>query len=149
MKAISLWQPWASLIAVGVKTWETRSWSTAYRGRILVHASKTFGREARRFAESLPCRRDLERGGIRGVGELPLGAFVAVADLVDVRRCDGSYDGIDAEYGDFSAGRWMWRLENVQRFQHPLIWRGMMGLFDVSEEVVGWVTEKEPVKVPT
>ncbi|HVM07165.1 MAG TPA: ASCH domain-containing protein [Acidimicrobiales bacterium] len=41
MKAISLWQPWASLIAYGVKTIETRSWSTPYRGRIAIHAAKT------------------------------------------------------------------------------------------------------------
>lgn len=40
-KAISLWQPWASLIAYGVKTIETRSWSTSYRGPIAIHAAKT------------------------------------------------------------------------------------------------------------
>jgi len=39
MKAISLWQPWASLIAVGAKTFETRSWNTKYRGPIAIHAA--------------------------------------------------------------------------------------------------------------
>lgn len=39
MKALTLWQPWASLIALGVKTIETRSWSTSYRGPLAIHAA--------------------------------------------------------------------------------------------------------------
>ncbi len=38
MKALTLWQPWASLVALGVKTIETRSWSTKYRGPLAIHA---------------------------------------------------------------------------------------------------------------
>lgn len=41
MQALSLWQPWATLIAIGAKTIETRSWGTRYRGRIAIHAAKT------------------------------------------------------------------------------------------------------------
>lgn len=40
MKVITLWEPWASLIAVGAKMIETRSWNTNYRGRIAIHAAK-------------------------------------------------------------------------------------------------------------
>ncbi|MBP7632493.1 MAG: ASCH domain-containing protein [Acidimicrobiales bacterium] len=40
MKALTIRQPWASLIAAGVKTIETRSWSTKYRGPIAIHAGK-------------------------------------------------------------------------------------------------------------
>lgn len=43
MKAISLWQPWATLISTGDKTWETRSWATTYRGPLAIHAAKKFG----------------------------------------------------------------------------------------------------------
>jgi hypothetical protein len=35
MKALSVWEPWASMIASGVKTIETRSWQTSYRGQFL------------------------------------------------------------------------------------------------------------------
>lgn len=41
MKAISLWQPWASLVPAGAKPVETRSWSTSYRGPLAIHAAKT------------------------------------------------------------------------------------------------------------
>lgn len=40
MKAITLWQPWASLLACGAKGYETRSWATSYRGQIAIHAAK-------------------------------------------------------------------------------------------------------------
>lgn len=41
MKAISLWQPWASLMQTGAKTWETRSWKTNYRGPLVICSTKT------------------------------------------------------------------------------------------------------------
>lgn len=40
MKALSLMEPWAALIAAGVKSIETRSWRTAYRGPLYIHASR-------------------------------------------------------------------------------------------------------------
>ena len=40
VKAITIWQPWASLVAVGAKTMETRSWPTKYRGPIAIHAAQ-------------------------------------------------------------------------------------------------------------
>lgn len=40
MKAITLWQPWASLLAIGAKQHETRSWKTSYRGPVAIHAAK-------------------------------------------------------------------------------------------------------------
>ena len=47
MKALSITQPWATLIAIGAKTIETRSWSTLYRGDLAIHAAKGFPRYAR------------------------------------------------------------------------------------------------------
>ena len=41
MKAITVWQPWAQLLAEGKKHDETRSWRTNYRGEILIHAAKS------------------------------------------------------------------------------------------------------------
>lgn len=40
MWALTLRQPWASLVAIGVKQVETRSWTTAYRGPLAIHSSK-------------------------------------------------------------------------------------------------------------
>lgn len=56
MKAISLWQPWASLIACGAKPFETRHWAPPREligQRIAIHAAKKVDPEARAFAEDL------------------------------------------------------------------------------------------------
>ena len=93
MKALSLWQPWASLIALGVKTIETRSWSTTYRGPLLIHA----GQHLARLDEAPACwdllgldaytaTRSTEAPSRFPEGEqvaapLPLGAVVATCTL--------------------------------------------------------------------
>jgi hypothetical protein len=90
MKALTLWQPWASLIAVGAKTIETRGWSTSYRGPLAIHASK-------RCEVGAVGEYDVEKDNPRGTPpaylmrgpmdwpyRLPLGAVVATCELVDV-----------------------------------------------------------------
>jgi hypothetical protein len=61
MKAISLSQPWASAIALDLKSIETRSWQTKYRGRIAIHASARPGR-GDRMRGSRIWRRSSSRG---------------------------------------------------------------------------------------
>ncbi len=51
MKAITIWQPWASLIACGAKKFETRSWATNYRGPIAIHVAK---KDVRKIIKTLP-----------------------------------------------------------------------------------------------
>lgn len=49
MKALTICQPWASLIAISAKKVETRSWHTSYRGSLAIHAAKGYPRDARDF----------------------------------------------------------------------------------------------------
>lgn len=86
MKALTLHQPWASLMAAGVKTIETRSWSTRHRGRLAIHAGKRLYTAADKHADRslFLAAHDvlaLERNG--GVYDLPYGEIVATAELVD------------------------------------------------------------------
>src|SRR3546814_13455324 len=81
LKAISLWQPWASAIALGHKSIETRHWPTKYRGELAINAAKRFGPDEREFAS-------IERALGRMPPRLPLGAIVAVVDLPDSRPTD-------------------------------------------------------------
>lgn len=89
MKALTLHQPWASLIALGVKTIETRSWSTKYRGPLAIHAGL---KGAQGELDLFSCERDgsgyLLRGPIAWPYRLPLGAIVATCTLVDVVLID-------------------------------------------------------------
>ena len=98
MKALTVRQPWASLIAMGVKRLETRSWSTTYRGPLMIHAGKAWAPGWLAWMHEDDDRLELldSAGGCsdedtNGSGyfrpwakSLPLGAVVAVADLVDV-----------------------------------------------------------------
>src|SRR5690348_17556570 len=54
MKALTLTQPWASLVAIGAKRIETRSWSTSYRGPLAIHAAKGFPKSAQEFTQVPP-----------------------------------------------------------------------------------------------
>jgi hypothetical protein len=71
--AISLKQPWAALVAAGLKTVEVRTWPTQRRGWIFIHASKTPDErpEAWKWIDS-PELQDLaaDRGGVLGAAEI-------------------------------------------------------------------------------
>lgn len=93
MRCISLWQPWASLLASGAKTCETRGWPTRHRGKMLVHAAKKWNPDlAAVAADPRHFRPALEAAGVvfepteeaceRG-WNLPFGAVVGSVDVVD------------------------------------------------------------------
>lgn len=75
MKALSIRQPWAWLIANGIKNIENRNWSTDFRGEFLIHASKTFDHEGYKFVKNhfhinIPKSFEYDLGGIIGKTEL-------------------------------------------------------------------------------
>ncbi len=90
MKALTVRQPWASLIAVGVKTIETRSWRTEYRGPLAIHAGQHRPVEGEEVG-GWWWGWDFDHGVIVNQNAYPrfeeypapLGAVVAVANLVD------------------------------------------------------------------
>jgi activating signal cointegrator 1 len=71
VKAISLWQPWATLIALGEKKFETRSWLTNYRGQIAIHAAKRMEPDQLEFCERPVFQQVLSKHGIL-TRDLPL-----------------------------------------------------------------------------
>lgn len=150
MKALSLWQPWASLIAFDIKRFETRDWPppAALIGHaIAIHAAKK--------AVDSDNREWARREGVEG--DLPLGAVVCTAILQGAYRCGAPASkglvrisrhlgplpligplGAQREvtelpiddYGDYSPGRWAWCLIDIRRFDPPISARGAQGLWD-------------------
>jgi len=126
MKAISLWQPWASAIALGHKSIETRGWSTKYRGPLAIHAAKRWTRAEREFAAE-------ERALGRMPERLPLGAVVATCDLVDVERAEdivSTISGLERHYGDYYPGRFGWILQDVRALPEPIPATGKQGFWE-------------------
>lgn len=103
MKAISLWQPWASLIACGAKPFETRHWAPPrdlIGTTIAIHAAKKIDKDARGLAEELIYGQHYDGGfdladkldasmkgipdelmGLFGMAAMPIGCIVATARL--------------------------------------------------------------------
>lgn len=132
MKALTLHQPWATLIAIGAKHIETRSWSTSYRGPLAIHASTN--RQYLRYAAAMAQWAGLLWWRFPKPEELPLGAVVAIAELVDcVRMTEENIRQIPADelrFGHFAPGRYMWVLNNVRPLDNPVPARGRQGLWE-------------------
>jgi hypothetical protein len=135
VKALTLWEPWATLVAVGVKRWETRSWPTTYRGPLAIHASKGGWLKRILGVEPLPdledLRRLLHRHDLVTADQFRPGCVVAVVDLVDCLRSEWAVPtGDERACGDFAGGRFAWRLENVRRLDPAVPAAGARGLWD-------------------
>lgn len=140
MKTISLWQPWASLMALGLKKNETRHWPTGYRGPLLIHAAKRKMTKAefKRMRYIL----DYYSGDQSLYGllcDLPYGAILCQVTLTDCQKVsDHNYPGrssLESHLGDYSAGRFIWITSNLKKFKEPIPFRGSQGFFNVPDEV--------------
>src|SRR5574341_78437 len=145
MKALTLLQPWATLIAICAKEIETRSWYTKYRGRIAIHAAKRFPEENQHLCFRNPFRKYLiDRYSFMRKGEIylgrhsfPLGCVIAICDLVDCLQISSETqnyfypvpgighfsippEGDEYFFGDYSSGRWAWILNNIEIFPDPI-----------------------------
>lgn len=147
MKAISLWQPWATLVAVGLKKIETRSWDAKYTGPLAIHAAKRrmTTAESQMLWES---GVTLPMNAILSTAKLPYGCVVAVCHLDrTTNTCDYGTDwanlgsgeevtGLERRFGDYSPGRFAWFLSAVQKLNKPVPFRGGQKWFNVPDELL-------------
>lgn len=134
MKAITIKQPWLTLISLGEKKFETRSWQTKYRGITAIHAGKMIDKAA---CGQNSITQALLRHGIESYKELPTGAVIATAYLVKCHKImeDRSFindeeravtdnglfiEGDEWSFGDYSEGRYAWKLSNVNPLAKPI-----------------------------
>lgn len=138
MKALTLWQPWASMVALGYKTFETRSWSTEYRGQLAIHAAqKTPKEELLKWIDN-PRMADLLTFNGFTLDTLPTGVIVATVSLAEVYPTERVLYLIDDEnrmLGDYSPGRFAWQLTNLWTLPEPIPARGGQRLWEWSDPV--------------
>lgn len=141
MKAISLWQPWASLVAVGAKPYETRSWAPpeALIGQpIAIHAAKRVDREAVGLAEDVAYGQhghdlaDNLEASMAGVPDSHMGVFghaaFPVGCVVAIARLDAAF-----HLGEIAQGTAVPAASTTRR----LISRPMPGCFTVRIDEYG------------
>lgn len=151
MKAISLWQPWASLIAKGAKRYETRSWPAPQYliGQTLAicAAKTTKGIDA--MLQSHELGLVCVNHGLLHDEEIPFGVIVAVCQVIRAVRSEILLPQMhcteDMWCGDWSPGRWGWELGDVRAIR-PVPVKGKQGIFNLSaEEAAGVMGQIEPV----
>jgi hypothetical protein len=125
LKAITLLQPWASLVAIGAKTIETRPYATQYRGPLAIHAAKTSTPVDDPYFRSL-----LTIAGLNP-DQLPLGAILATCHLIDCEKISHSNCPCYPEYAfsNFRPGWFTWKLADIKPIVKPTPSRGHRGLW--------------------
>jgi activating signal cointegrator 1 len=142
--AISLWEPWASAMALGLKENETRDWPTHYRGPLVICAAK------RKMT-----RDDLDTYDALVKPEeaytIPYGCAVCVIEVYDcipTRLYHGAtplpISQLESALGNYTTGRFAWRTRNLRRLATPIPVAGKQGFFHLppaaAEQVRGQLT---------
>jgi hypothetical protein len=160
VKAITLTQPWATLVAIGAKRIETRNWSTKYRGPIAIHAAKSFPAWAKDLCYSgplfvkalgLPDETELlyrdpkptwVTEAARVLKSLPLGCVIAEAKIVHCLETEmiptfvRPFTEQEKAFGDYSPGRFGFLFEDVVQLSVPMPAKGALSLWDWDPEVL-------------
>lgn len=152
---LSLTQPWATLVAIGAKRWETRSRRSHYRGPVAIHSSKEFPEYAQDacirnpFAKTIGRLRD-KLGAPSFMDVLPCGQILAVASQV---RCEPAESLVtylpgtellqsstigedEAYFGNYTPGRFAYELERATQVR-PVPASGALGFWKFAGELVG------------
>ncbi len=126
MKALTIKEPWATLIIEGYKEYEFRSWKTNYRGKILIHAGKS-----------------LEKNQVKKFKEYNLeyscGEIIGEADLVDCIKVTDEFDNElkkknSLVYGDSGhVQNYGWKLENIKKYDKKIKVNGKLGLWNYEK----------------
>lgn len=166
MRCITLTQPWATLVAIGAKKIETRSWATKYRGPLAIHAAKGLGLVGGMLGLDMLCHDEpfmsaLGEFGPAGVEQLPLGAIVAVCRMVDCVPTRTTFPGwkrwqypgtdqsirwemTDQEraFGNYDEGRFAWLLADIQALPEPIPAKGALGLWEPDASILEAINQQ-------
>ena len=126
MKALTIKEPWASLIIEEYKKYEFRSWKTKYRGKILIHAGLSIEKDM------------MERFKDYNIDINP-GYIIGEATIVDCILVDEEFNKKLRNIDPVVYGRsnhtetYAWKLENVVKYDNPIPCKGKLGLWNYCE----------------
>lgn len=138
LPALTLWQPWATMIAVGAKRIETRHWKTNYRGWLVIHAAKRFQIAEKELCLHSPFCEMLKCAGILRLTDMPLGAGLCAAYLVEVTPTETltegtalvDFDEVERALGNYQPRRYAWIFDRVLAFPAPIVLSGRQGIWN-------------------
>ena len=110
IKAITIWQPWASLIVHGFKKVETRGWATRHRGNLFIHAAKKPIKETERIYQVN--RKSIEQRLNKELETLPYGSIIGKVNVADCVEITPDFVRTlaagELDCGDYTYGRYAW-----------------------------------------
>ena len=125
MKALTIKEPWATLIIENYKEYEFRSWKTNYRGKILIHSGLSVEKEM------------LKRFTDYNLNITP-GYIIGEADIVDCIKVDKEFNAYLKNKNPIIYGRsnhvenYAWKLENIKKYDEPIKVKGKLGLWNYN-----------------
>lgn len=126
MRALTIKQPWASLIIDGYKEYEFRSWKTNYRGKVLIHAGLSLDRDVIHKFDKYNLKYDK-------------GAIIGEAEIVDCILVDKEFNDKLLELNPLVYGfsnhdiTYAWKLANIVKYDKPIKCKGKLGLWNFEE----------------
>jgi hypothetical protein len=136
MRALTISQPWASMIANGRKWVENRTWESLYRGPLLIHAGK---------GTQYGTRQEFEAKGY------PLGAVIAVCNLCECYHVPTLREKSERELKsselavlshEYTEGPFAFVLENVRKLAAPVPWAGCLWIWSPPAELLRLVDQQ-------
>ncbi len=124
LKVLTLRQPWATLVAEGIKKYEFRSWKTKYRGKVLIHAGSGIDKEDMKKYENMNL-------------EFPSRRILAIVEIEDCLELDDKLNKkIIAEnniaYGNKFRTGYAWKLNNIKKIDYNKEVNGQLGLWNID-----------------
>jgi len=137
LRVLTVRQPYATLIVRGIKGVENRSRRTNYRGLLLIHAGKVFGRAGNEAVLDIIATHNINAIDAMLLSSpicAPRGVILGQVDLVDCVQDS------DSEWAE--PGMWHWLLENPQPFPEPIPYKGRQGLWKITAAELEAAREK-------
>lgn len=135
MNAITIYQPWATLIILGLKQYETRNYPIQHRGQLAIHAGKNT--DYLHLFDTPEFEPWLRAWGFCKPADLPMGAILGTVNLLNVYQSDKcNPNQYERAWGDWTAGRFVWKLDLVERFAAPVPMAGKQGLWEWEREAI-------------
>jgi hypothetical protein len=138
MQALTIHEPWASLLVKGKKQFETRSWQRNYRGRLAIHVGKEPLSPLEDYIDILFALK-----GTFSFDETyfnsTFGKIIAIATLKDIhlmtKELINKQSHLERVSGYWAPGLYAWELTNIKPLPQPIAARGMPGLWTVPDDI--------------
>ena len=159
MKVLSLLQPYASLCvttegSTALKTKETRSWNTSFKGDLLIHSS--LGKKYKKIPyDNLFWKHyhlKFAHNKIAPIDDLPFGCIIGQVTMTGVERMEAGIEDFmlnsncdneqEFAFGEWSEGRFAWTFENPILFKDPIPCKGQLSIWNLPTHLEPLVIEQ-------